>query len=287
MAARSKDDVSRWLMKNRSGSTSNQAGTSNASSKTTSPANSPKAHAKTRLFERLMADEAEDQRKRSFEVKRLRAEAQTSHREGIDFDEIFDDDDGGWEGEEEANAPEEDSSKKSNYRLSSEGRLVKRIVKHLDKDNDIIYASDEEDEDDDEDDLGFEDLKEPAEPPRQTTSSQAASSASRITTPQVSRATSPAGSPQKATTAATGNKKAKSAIIVNENQITEAELVGYLRQGPLSTKELIAKFKRQLKADPKNKDIFRDLVRKVAMVKASGTSAGEEDKLLELKPEYK
>lgn len=284
-------------MKNRSGSTSNQGGgISASSSKATSPAGSPKqAPTKTRLFERLLADEAEDQRKRAFEAKRLRAEAQTAHREGLDFDEIFDDDDGGWEGEEEAgkaNGQDEEAlGKKSNYRLSSEGRLVKRIVKHLDKDNDIIYASDEEDEDEDEDDLGFEDLKETAEPPRPS-ASQAASSASRINTPQVSRATSPAASPQKPASSTTSNKKAKSTIapttiIANENQITEAELVGYLRQGPLSTKELIAKFKRQLKADAKNKEIFRDLVRKVAMVKASATTTGEEDKLLELKPEYK
>ncbi len=68
---------------------------------------------------------------------------------------------------------------------------------------------------------------------------------------------------------------------------TEAELLSHLRQGPISTKDLIAKFKRQLKADPKNKEIFRELVRKLAMVKTAAGASGEEDKLLELKPEFK
>ena len=291
-ANKTKEDVSRWLMKNRSGSAT--ASPSKASSTTVSPHGSPKA--KERLVHRLMA--SEEARK----AGQMRAQLMSrTHRQGeaaredLDFDEIFDDDEGieALEGE----GADERAASLKNYKLSSEGRQMKRIVKHLDKDNDIIYASDDEmdpygegDEDDDDDLEGatneaqrkdegnFDKLADRVQP----------APPSKGATPAASKATSPAGSPQKKppTSASSNAKKAKTvAPVVPDNSITEGELIGYLKQGPLSTKDLIAKFKRQLKADAKNKDVFRELVRRVAMV--GGGGSGEEDRLLELKPEYK
>lgn len=129
-----------------------------------------------------------------------------------------------------------------------------------------------------------------------TTSQPPSLASSALGSPAASRPVSPSNSPNKRTAAtASGNagaKRSKTAVSGSQctdddesTVITEAELVGYLRQGPMSTKDLIAKFKRQLKADPKNKDVFREHVRKVAMVRPSST--GDEDRLLELKPEFK
>jgi hypothetical protein len=104
--------------------------------------------------------------------------------------------------------------------------------------------------------------------------------ASLSVSPVASKTSSAPGSP---------NRRGKRSKTADEDDslISEAELLSHLRQGPISTKDLIAKFKRQLKADPKNKEIFRELVRKLAMVKTAAGASGEEDKLLELKPEFK
>lgn len=124
-----------------------------------------------------------------------------------------------------------------------------------------------------------------------TSKSSTSSAASTMSTPTVSRAASPAGSPVKraGTLSTSAAKKSKTSLSEDDEDIsvviTESELIGYLRLGPLSTKDLITKFKRQLRADAKNKDIFRELVKKVAMVRPSGN--GEDDKLLELRPEFK
>ncbi len=300
MAARSKGDVDRWLMKQRSKTT-----TTAASSTSTSPNSSPGK--KGRLINRLGA-EVESRQKRMLQAQQAK-HFRDSH-EDLDFDEVFDDDDEGNDlipdADEEGNQMGKSSTKsplkKSTYKLSTEGRQMKRIVKHLDKDNDIIYASDDEMDpyasDNDDEDEGEDNLEQYKASTTTTKVSDEGNfdklvdsvmtAKSRSTTPATSRATSPAGSPQKVVM----NKKVKqdtpspspSQSLQNDDLITEAQLIAFLRQGALSTKDLIAKFKRQLKADPKNKEIFRELVRKVAMVKGSG---GEEDKLLELKPEYR
>lgn len=67
--------------------------------------------------------------------------------------------------------------------------------------------------------------------------------------------------------------------------ITEAEIASILKEGPMKTKDLIFRVKAKLKADPANKDLFREIVRKIASVKPSASQ--EDDKLLELKPEYR
>ena len=318
MAARSKGDVDRWLMKQR-----NKTNAASTASTSASPTTSPKSQ-KARLMNRLQADAHQ----RHLHQHQRTRHQQDSH-EDLDFDEVFDDDDDYVvEQEDPADAP----LKKSTYKLSTEGRAVKRIVRQLDRDNDIIYASDDEmdpyasdtDTDDGElvkDEANFDKL---ADRTGSMTSSMTSSvigkdssikdsntlsssstitgssstipanhSKSRVTTPSTSRATSPSGSPQKSTSAPSSTthpqatKKSKHDTS-QDDLITESLLIAALRQGPLSTKDLIAQFKRQLKASPRNKDIFRELVRKVAMVGRAGAGAeGEEDRLLELKPEYK
>ena len=66
--------------------------------------------------------------------------------------------------------------------------------------------------------------------------------------------------------------------------LTEADIISHLRARPLKTKDLIALVKPKLKLNPANKDVFRMVVKKVAIVKSG---AHEEDRLLELKDEYK
>lgn len=67
--------------------------------------------------------------------------------------------------------------------------------------------------------------------------------------------------------------------------LSEAEIIIILREAPLRTKDLISRVKSRLRADPQNKEIFREIVRRVATVKPSASQ--EDDKLLELKPEYR
>lgn len=69
------------------------------------------------------------------------------------------------------------------------------------------------------------------------------------------------------------------------NALCEADIVGILRRSSCTTRDLIAAMRDKLKADPQNKDRFREILRRVASIK-SGASQ-EQDKLLELKPEYR
>jgi transcription initiation factor TFIIF subunit alpha len=266
------------------------------------------------------------------EVERDQRRLQLAHQarnfrdshEDLDFDEVFEDDEeGGGAIGDDFGANEAEASggksplKKETYKLTTEGRQMKKIVRQLDKDNDIIYASDDEMDPYASDEAASEeeeDLRLPLQDYRNAKTDEGnfdklvdsvMTAKSRSATPANSRATSTSGSPQKvasvgaSTSTSASSKKVKqdtsttttataTTITATDDIITESMLVSFLRQGPLSTKDLISKFKRQLKADPKNKDIFRELVRKVAMVKAGGVgSSGEEDKLLELKPEYR
>lgn len=317
MAARKKDDVSRWLMKNRTQKTSEEDVSSSG----------PKM---LKLAEKVLNDESE-QRKRRAQMVRARME-ESQRGEELDFDELFDDDEGNdnFGGlldditNEESNELQNKNNGKStanDYKLSNEGRAVKKIVRHLDKTNDIIYASDDEndpyasDYENDEDEDDFDKWSNPnketginasnvagagVSKPKAANASAAAvkttasspapvpsSKASSLSvSPVSSRAASPTASPNKRTATPSNAKRSKTSDDEESLVISESEIIGYLRQGPMSTKDLIAKFKRQLKADPKNKEVFRELVRKLAMVKPVAGS-GEEDKLLELKPEFK
>lgn len=69
--------------------------------------------------------------------------------------------------------------------------------------------------------------------------------------------------------------------ISRSNVINDADVVNILRNGPLHIRDLISKLKDKLKADPRNKDLLREIVRRVAVVKGGSTQGDE--KLLELK----
>jgi transcription initiation factor TFIIF subunit alpha len=319
MAAKKKDDVSRWLMKNRP--------VQKASEEDVTVSEGPKL---MKLAEKVLNDENEQRRRQAQIIRSKKEDAQRG--EELDFDELFDDDEGNdnFGGLLDDLQPEDSNelatNKKSNYKLSNEGKAMKKIVRHLDKSNDIIYASDDENDpyasdyenDEDEDDFdkwskesssnsstgginsasvpsgSAAHVNKPKQPQPQSqgikaTSSTATSRASSLSvSPITSKSPSPPGSPNnKRPTTTTPSKRSKTSDDEESNNlISEIEIIGHLRQGPISTKDLIAKFKRQLKADPKNKEIFRELVRKLAMVKTF-VGSGEEDKLLELKPEFK
>ena len=322
MAARKKDDVSRWLMKNRTQKEEISAGSEEGGGGDSGPK-------LLKLAEKVLNSENE-QRKRQAQM--IRSKIQDSQRgEELDFDELFDDDEGNDNfgglldditAEEPSNQQQnpansnQNSNQKSNYKLSSEGRTVRNIVRHLDKSNDIIYASDDENDPyasdfeeggEDEDDFdkwtsnnnnvnNVNNANLVPKPKISTGIAQNVSAkSSKPPSMTSSRAVSPIGSPNKAIGSTDGTRASPSIQQAKRNKtsddedslfISEPEIIGYLRQGPISTKDLIAKFKKQLKSDPKNKEIFRELVRKLAMVKPA-TGSGDEDKLLELKPEFK
>ncbi len=107
---------------------------------------------------------------------------------------------------------------------------------------------------------------------RSTTDRKGEASRSRSKSPAGGRATSPS--------AAAGSPPGGGSDI-----ISEAEIIAILREEPMRTKDLIGRIKAKLRADPLNKQIFRDIVRKVAIVRPSASQ--EEDKLLELKQEFR
>ena len=69
--------------------------------------------------------------------------------------------------------------------------------------------------------------------------------------------------------------------------LTEQDIISELRRRPLPTKDLIALMKPKLKAHPQNKDLFRTLLKKLATVRTSDSDKSDQDRLLELKPEYR
>jgi hypothetical protein len=323
-------EMDRWLMKHRAGGSS--IGGSRSASDTERPLSAPDEKAslssaskpgslqgKARLAARVLNREAGAQPHERQAIPSQGRRRLDDDQEEIDFDEIFDDDEGndsfgGLDDEEGGERRRRPAGTKTN-RLkgaagSSEGKLMRKIVRHLDKQNrdNLLFSDDEEeldpyasDQDESDEDmssvttstanqdldkLSLKDEKAPAATGGTAVAKQAKplGPPSKATSPVQSPTPSFPGSPaaSRAATPQTSPKKAASA----DTTITEADIIGFLKQGPMSTKDLIAKFKRQLKADPKNKDIFRELVRKLAMVRASPVG-GDEDKLLELKPEFK
>lgn len=347
VAAKNRDDeVDRWLMRHRPNLAS-PSGSPSPSDHEDEKAPLKKAQERSSAEKKpsfarlagkvLSAEEKQEKRAAEFRLQRQRIIRSTGEREDLDFDEIFDDDEGndnfgGLEDEDGVigGTPKNEISRKKSAMMTSEGRLMRKIVRHRDKQNrDQILASDEEDEpidpyasDDQAEDLDDWDdiestvassttgntgdlskltLKDASTasvnvPPSAkgakstaaggvTSAKLSARTGSLSQSPTPSPSTSPAAS--RAVTPSVSPRKAAPQANMVDAAISEAELIGHLRHGPMSTKDLISKFKRQLKADPKNKDLFRELVRKVAMVRSAAGGNADEDKLLELKPEFK
>jgi hypothetical protein len=287
------EDFDRWLMRKRSPSASGPASGESSGIQSVLPAqNGPKVA--TRLV--------------------------NLEEEGFDFEEFVDDDDG--EGlyhgntqndEEDPSAPRIEKSRPVKN-LTDAGRQVKKLVKNLDRASYNYGSDDEEGFDpyaDEEDQEPSEDEEKPELPkivvaPPQPTNSKPLhpqrSSESFLGRPLArSRSKSPSGSSSRtrsksptATPRVPANIKSgassppKSPIPspkATSTVLTETEIIVILREAPLRTKDLIARVKGKLRMDPQNKEVFREIVRRVAIVKAS--TSQEEDKLLELKPEYR
>lgn len=222
--------------------------------------------------------------------------------EGFDFEEFVDDDDGDvlyhrGNDEDDPSMPRiERPRQKKN--LTDAGKQVRKLVKHLDRHN-YFYDSEEEDAHDpyaDEEDKEESEgegstmptipVKRPPEarpsmstlPPKIPHSARSSADSLPISSGRQSRSKSPVGS----------RSRSKSPV-ENRSQdggniLAEGDIIAILREGPLRTKDLIGKVKHKLRADPQNKDIFREIVRRVATVRTSVSQ--EDDKLLELRPEY-
>jgi len=282
---------------------------------------------------------ASSSRPASLELSRLR----TSKRqvdllgEGMDFEEIVDDDDEG-EGGEKAHAEEDPSMPRfvpepSTKKLSQAGKAVRRLVRHLDSSGHRSLYDSENEEDDDDDERGdggrdkdeeamkeFKEWKErtekaalaeeakkpkvlpkklnpsspsssqPVSPPSRSPTISPASSISVGQSPPSSPSSLPSPSPSPSRSLSQSSAQPSSSSAAS-SLIKEEDIIAILRAAPLKTRDLIARFKTQLRADPRNKDIFRDLVRRLASVRPSPSPAAapstEDDKLLELKPEYR
>jgi hypothetical protein len=223
--------------------------------------------------------------------------------EGFDFEEFVDDDDGEdlyhrGADEDDPSMPRVDRARQAKN-LTDAGKQVKKLFKNLDQPN-YFYESDDEAADPyaEETEPSDEEPSPPPPPPPakrpepvvlkpataiqqpKSTSSKApapilSGSQSNATTPPDSRSTSPASSRP------LGSQDPSPP----SSRLTEAEIVAILRESPMRTKELIGRVKGKLREDPQNKEIFKEVVKKVATVKS--TTSQDDDKLLELKPEYR
>lgn len=284
----------------------------------------------------LAADEEEEDLSEKRGLKRLLWEAtneattlprrpppQTVQPERIDFDEIFDDDEGDDVGEGAEGGEDGDDFDPSMPRptLSKAGRKVRKLLNHDDgevaNDEDderdpYALSGEGEEEEDAEEEIGYWKPKQPlqpsisvsppSQPQSQTsqvlsqsqtlqqplqfssqvlsqTSQQPLQSQQRLPT-RLSPTQTPRSSPQNSSATPPASPKPSTLSPL----ITEGEIIAILRQGPCSTKELIRQLRNKLKADPANKDIFRSLVKRLATLLPGGS---EEDRLLELKPEFR
>lgn len=219
-------------------------------------------------------------------MSRRRNDDDEEDREDLDFEDIFDDDDEGFGGEaaDDQQQRQEEGPKKS--RITSAGKQVKKLIKELDSDNWHAEQEDEEDEEIDpyaDDDasssvIAAEEIG--MKPTTSATSSNAAalSNANKVLTPSSQASVPPAAAP-------IGTSTAKPTT--NTNTITETDIIELLSgPAPIKTKDLIGRLKPKLKADPANREVLRELMKRMAVVKASPTGT-EDDKFLELKPEYR
>lgn len=225
--------------------------------------------------------------------------------EDLDFEDIFDDDD---EGVGEEDRPAESDGPRKKKVTSLHGRQVKKLIRNLDGgDNGEEDDEDEEDEVDpyaDEDDLEeIADLiAKPANALQVSASQQTSPPSNSQKVPQPAPARPPVGSlsptpsqqqtqqsqsssqqSQKATSSSRTTSPALSAT--GTTQITEADIREILRGQPMTTKDLIVRLKPKLKADPTNKETLRELIKRMAMMKPS--VSGDDEKLLELRPEFR
>lgn len=235
------------------------------------------------------------------------AEASDGH-EDIDFTDVFDDDDEGPGGDQELDeaiagptAPEPTKRKVA----SLHGKQVKKLVRALDKKLGALTSvggdEDEEEEEEldpyaDEEDLEeIGDLIAKPTPGSQLNpltagrmqarslpiGSQASQSSQPSQQSQATKATPPSRTISPALSAASG---ASHPALTQGNLLTEEDIFIVLRAQPLRMKELLARLKSKLKADPSNKDRLRDLVKRLAMMRPGAT---DDEKLVELKPEYR
>lgn len=206
--------------------------------------------------------------------------------EDIDFEDIFDDDDEGIEDsfDDITNADTREQQQRDRKAKASgttlQGKQMKKLLKNLGE-----GAEDEDDEEEDELDpyADEEDLEEIADLVSRSTVPLVPQPQQKVfqpipNKPQTSSSQEPAAKPVSRT-------MSPSLAPGQSTLITEQDIVGILRGQSMGTKDLIARLKPKLKADPANKDVLRDLIKRMATMRTSGN--GDEEKLLELKPEYR
>ncbi|PJF16583.1 Transcription factor TFIIF complex alpha subunit Tfg1, partial [Paramicrosporidium saccamoebae] len=231
--------------------------------------------------------------------------------EGFDFEEFVDDDDGEdlyhrGADEDDPSMPRIDRSRQAKN-LTDAGKQVKRLFKNLDRPN-YFYESDDEAADPyaEETEPSDEEPPPPAKRPEPAIAIQQPKSSSlRAPAPVLSASQSHASTPPGSQSASLsvsrlpdsqnaspgGSRPPGSQDPSQSNSqrspglLTEAEIVAILRESPMRTKELISRVKGKLREDPQNKEIFKEVVKKVATVRS--TTSQDDDKLLELKPEYR
>lgn len=241
--------------------------------------------------------------------------------EGFDFEERVDDDDGeNYYGVKDG--AEDDPSMlrvherpRGRKNLTSEGKQVKKLMQVLDKtdydDSDEgerdPYAVDvQEDEEDEAQRLIEEQQKwiqqlqhkqqqlkaeaaarqQQLQLQKQQLHSQSSNSSLTGKNKTLARSRSKSPTPSQVSSGATSRNRSKSPSVSGESSaLTEVDIVAILREGPIRTKDLIARVKGKLKADPGNKELFREIVRRVASVRSS--IGPDEDKMLELKTEFR
>lgn len=234
--------------------------------------------------------------------------------EGFDYQEFVDDDDGEDLYNHRSGNPDDDDPSmprieraRPSKNLTNAGKEYKKIVKHLDRAN-YLYDSDEDvdpyaDDDDRPIPSDEDEVRKPVPPPtkpqlapKPTLQPQKSSESLTSVRPKLvasrSRSKSPSGASNRQRskspplTEFLSMVRPESTVSPDQALLTENDIVSILRENALSTKDLIARVKNKLKADPRNKDIFREIVRKVASIRTA-SSQDKEDKLLELKPEYR
>lgn len=225
--------------------------------------------------------------------------------EDIDFTDVFDDDDEGPGGDQELeeslagpSAPEPAKRKVA----SLHGRQVKKLVRTLDRKLGALtgVGGEDEDEEDEEEEEEMdpyadeEDLEEigdliarPAANASQT--SLGNGGAASLGAARLQARPAPAGS-QQSQPSKVPSRTISPALSSTPAQLTagpllvEEDILLVLRGQPLRMKELLSRLKGKLKADAGNKDRLRDLIKRLAMMRPGAT---EEEKLVELKPEYR
>lgn len=253
--------------------------------------------------------------------------------EGLDFEDIVDDDDDGLIYDD---IKDDESLGMSgvihniaNKNLTSAGKYFKNIVKHLDHSN-YLYEDDSDEESDETGEKLLSDynnetnlknvppslkasdhiLSENLKPKNQSSdtninseskvSSKSEFSRGNFESPSKKRARSRSPSPKQPSTTVLSPSISVTSILSAESSalssnaapkisepnmlITESDIIDILSKKPLTTKDLIASMKIKLRANPLNKERFRDIVRKVAIMKQF---TSDEDKLLEIRPEYR